>query len=991
MADNLNIKNPSVTEGELDLRTDASGNIVSISGHSIAGGAGGGNVYFGDDEYIQFKTGTTNTFTLTDGVKDTINHIPQIVSTEVSRISYTKNDIDDRLDDKQDKLTFEYDEDNKVSAINGSALAGQGGTTYTPGQYINIDLNNEISVTGVVAADEYSTYSGDWNDVSNSYKTNSGSFLTSEDLTQYSTIEHANDASANAFNQATALIPDVSNFITKDVDNLTNYYKKTQTSSDSELAEAFGSILKYNVTAAAGIEVTTATDAGVKTYGISMTAQPVVTDTRLSGYNGVAAEPDGNVSGLWDVGLTQDMLNTINGKLDSTEAAQTYLEKATYASDSATFLTKTSADNDYAPKTITATVNTLTGASAKWENASNVVATNSANWNAKVDQSVLNDYLTKAQYQTDSATFALKTQLDDYYKKTDTSSKTELNEAFGSKQDNLTQEQLSAISSVSSKLTQDKADTLYAPISVTGDVDTLKSSSGDWNNVSAKLDASVASTTYQTKADMEGYLTKSEASTTYQPTGNYLVANDIIGKLDKSIYANASGNWENTYNVVNQYSAAGTWLTAHQSLTNYYTKSETSGAIELSTEFGKYALKSEIPIVPTKVSDLTDSANYYKTTETSSKNELTTEFTKYLTNTQYNTDSATFALKTDLNDLVSSASITTEADYVMTTAGWKVLTLPGGGMTQVIHDETLTGQGNDANSKLSVAWSALSGNTINSAKSAGSATSALSANKADSAYVSKRLQDSTSGPVIQVGDVTALQNWASSNSSTWDGVTAKLGTAQYANDSATFVTKPDTTQTDLNNNYLIYSTLTGAGTTTGWMPLSANYYSKTEADGRYQKILDMGNYLTTAQYETDSAKFVTSSSNTITGTKQYALTTTGWASVETAYLPLSGGTVSGTTTISGSNFDSTLEVKRAGQDNNYAHIGLNNSRGLSFKAFDDNASTNVQFDMLPNNSNSAIIRVQHNGSAVGNLIPAVTATTTAGLTNDGILHIILES
>jgi len=877
MADNLNIKNPSVTEGELDLRTDASGNIVSISGHSIAGGAGGGNVYFGDDEYIKFKTGTTNTFTLTDGVKDTIDHIPQIVSTEVSRISYTKNDIDDRLDDKQNKLTFEYDEDKKVSAINGSALAGQGGTTYTPGQYINIDSNNEISVTGVVAADEYSTYSGDWNDVSNSYKTNSGNFLTSEALTNYATIEHANDASANAFNQATALIPDVSNFITKDVNDLTNYYSKTQTSSDSELAEAFGSILKYDVTAAAGIEVTTATDAGVKTYGISMTAQPVVTDTRLSGYNGVAAEPDGNVSGLWDVGLTQDMLNTINGKLDSTEAAQTYLEKATYASDSATFLTKTSADNDYAPKTITATVNTLKGASASW------------------------------------------------------------------------------------------------------------------NEVTAKLDASVASTTYQTKEDMVDYLTKSDASTTYQPTGNYLVANDIIGKLDKSIYANASGNWENTYNVVNQYSAAGTWLTAHQSLTNYYTKSETSGAIELSTEFGKYALKSEIPIVPTKVSDLTDSANYYKTTETSSKNELTTEFTKYLTNTQYNTDSATFALKTDLNDLVSSASITTEADYVMTTAGWKVLTLPGGGMTQVIHDETLTGQGNDANSKLSVAWSALSGNTINSAKSAGSATSALSANKADSAYVSKRLQDSTSGPVIQVGDVTALQNWASSNSSTWDGVTAKLGTAQYANDSATFVTKPDTTQTDLNNNYLIYSTLTGAGTTTGWMPLSANYYSKTEADGRYQKILDMGNYLTTAQYETDSAKFVTSSSNTITGTKQYALTTTGWASVETAYLPLSGGTVSGTTTISGSNFDSTLEVKRAGQDNNYAHIGLNNSRGLSFKAFDDNASTNVQFDMLPNNSNSAIIRVQHNGSAVGNLIPAVTATTTAGLTNDGILHIILES
>lgn len=322
-----------------------------------------------------------------------------------------------------------------------------------------------------------------------------------------------------------------------------------------------------------------------------------------------------------------------------------------------------------------------------------------------------------------SATFALKTQLNDYYLKTETSSKSELETAFGNKQDNLTQEQLSAISSVSSKLTQDKADTLYAPISVTGDVDTLKSSSGDWNKVSAKLDTTAFSTvsgnfltehqslddyatvellenvsgklltteqyandsatfltaipdtyalktdipttvaqltdsgnyyqntetsskteisnalntkvdkptsiqtgklvydsdtsawvslpegttiivqgqgsvsanydsqnstytvsllasaenalnavddkidttavaqTYQTKEDMDDYLTKSEASSTYQPKGSYLVADDITGKLDKSIYANASGNWENTYNIVNQYSAAGKWLT----------------------------------------------------------------------------------------------------------------------------------------------------------------------------------------------------------------------------------------------------------------------------------------------------------------------------------------------------------------------------------------------------------------------------------------------
>lgn len=398
----------TATTGENgDVNFNLSANIPTIPGISGINGLSGyynsdtndyiigGCVYVGDNEYIQYKYGTSNTFTVTEKVKDVVDNFTDKVAIQIDAQTYNKEYIDTNLSakqdvlvfagngnkietingsafkvngyvlttayqidknnynnkidylsasvsSKQDKLTFEYDEDNKISAINGSALAE---TTYTPGQYINIDSNNEISVSGLVAINEYSTYSGDWNDVSNSYKTNSGSFLTSEDLTSYSTIEHADNASAYAFNQASALIPDVSNFITKDVNNLTNYYPKTQTSSDSELAYAFSSILKYDVTAAAGIEITTATDAGVKTFGISISAEPVVTDTRLSGYSGVAAEPDGDVSSLWNVGLTQDMLNTINGKLDSSVAAQTYQTKGDYATN--TDLQIVSAGVDY--------------------------------------------------------------------------------------------------------------------------------------------------------------------------------------------------------------------------------------------------------------------------------------------------------------------------------------------------------------------------------------------------------------------------------------------------------------------------------------------------------------------------------------------------------------------------------------------------------------------------------------------------------------------
>lgn len=393
MADKIRHNN-SITNEDFGF---SGGFVTAISGYPIAGagGGGGGGVYVGDNEYIHYKYGTSNTFTVTEKVKDVVDNFTNKVAVQIDAQTYNKEYIDTNLSakqdvlvfagngnkietingsafkvtgyvtttnyqidknnfnkninylsasvsGKQDQLIFEYDEDNKVSAINGSALAE---TTYTPGQYIKIDSNNEISVSGLVSIDEYATYSGDWNDVSESYKTYSGDFLTSEDLTSYSTIEHADNASAYAFNQASALIPDVSNFITKDVNDLTNYYPKTQTSSDIELADAFSSILKYDVTAAAGIEITTATDAGVKTFGISISAEPVVTDTRLSGYNGIAAEPDGDVSGLWNVGLTQDMLNTINGKLDSSIAAQTYQTKGDYATN--TDLQIVSAGVDY--------------------------------------------------------------------------------------------------------------------------------------------------------------------------------------------------------------------------------------------------------------------------------------------------------------------------------------------------------------------------------------------------------------------------------------------------------------------------------------------------------------------------------------------------------------------------------------------------------------------------------------------------------------------
>lgn len=501
-------------------------------------------------------------------------------------------------------------------------------------------------------------------------------------------------------------------------------------------------------------------------------------------------------------------------------------------------------------------------------------------------------------------------------------------------------------------------------------------------SVSSKLDesdfttytATTAPDAFQAKGNylsanaLNGYATQS-----WVEGKNYLVANDIAGKADKTDL---------------QYVSAGVdYVSGH---------------------------------IPTKVTDLTDSADYAK--------------------------------KTDLEGFVTRDGITTQgADYVMTTTGWKVLSLPGGGMTQVIHDITLTGQGNADDNKLGVAWSALSGNTIASALSAGSAT--VAANLGTSSFAD------ITGAINAKADATAISDMltkteAASTYQTKAGMSNYLTTTvasqtyldktTYATDSATFVTssdlvitgdaqyaltttgwakiatpttftgvtttgsisgggvnndtiglltsaenaltdvinkvaKPDTTQTDLNNNYLIYSTLTGAGTTTGWMPLSANYYSKSETNGTF---------VATANIDSTTLSGDGKSVSTKLGVKTDVIATKDY--VNSSFLPTSGGTVSGQLVVSGgSTFDQeNLKLIRSGQ-NGYGRIGLASNGALAVKV-DDSSSNTTQINVAANASYNELIQVQHGGTTAY-LIPAVTANTTAGLTNDGILHIILES
>lgn len=264
-----------------------------------------------------------------------------------------------------------------VTAICGKPLGGTGGTiigqTYTADN-IDIELRtgnvfgltqqfkNSIpsKVTDLTDSSSYATtellgsVSSELKDTFSDYYTKTQAdtiFASASQLSSYLTTAQYNTDSATfaTKNELVTTSGEIESWVTEQgylqaVPD--TYYTKTETSGKDELSAAFDAILEYNVTAAAGIKVTTATDAGITTFGISMTAeQPVITDTTISGYSGIAAALDGNVSGQWNIGLTHDMLATINGKAEKTDL-NNYLTTAQYQTDSATFVTSADITGD---------------------------------------------------------------------------------------------------------------------------------------------------------------------------------------------------------------------------------------------------------------------------------------------------------------------------------------------------------------------------------------------------------------------------------------------------------------------------------------------------------------------------------------------------------------------------------------------------------------------------------------------------------------------
>lgn len=130
-----------------------------------------------------------------------------------------------------------------------NGLNGQGATVnLLEGTGIQITEDGTNYTIGVSADYALKSELPDVTDMATKTWVGNQGYLTSVPDT-YALKTDVEAASANAYNKAVAQIPSVTNFITKDADNLTYYYKKTETSSTSEITNALSTKLDSTVAA----------------------------------------------------------------------------------------------------------------------------------------------------------------------------------------------------------------------------------------------------------------------------------------------------------------------------------------------------------------------------------------------------------------------------------------------------------------------------------------------------------------------------------------------------------------------------------------------------------------------------------------------------------------------------------------------------------------------------------------------------------------------
>ena len=307
---------------------------------------------------------------------------------------YNKQEIDETVNVinelKQDKLTFDYNENSAISAINGSALAGQGGGEgYFPWISGGKEIANTQTLTGDMIVQVLSSFtlSGDHNHFisvkggvyrfpnryeiassiaeTNYFMPQSGmsGYLPISTFSSYTaSIQNNLENNWNYTNSAYSL-------------SINNFHNKLDISAFSAWSAVQEPVLigDTNITA-----ISSKVDSHIQ-WNLSVNAAPVVTDTKLVGDNCVTAHTT-ETSGEWIVGLVQsayEAIDTISGIATDVDILK-------------------NASGNYYPMTGNPS-GFLTShqiiPSSKWEDASDTVQTNSAQWAENTGDTAVNLYV----------------------------------------------------------------------------------------------------------------------------------------------------------------------------------------------------------------------------------------------------------------------------------------------------------------------------------------------------------------------------------------------------------------------------------------------------------------------------------------------------------------------------------------------------------------------------------------------------------------------
>ena len=228
----------------------------------------------------------------------------------------TESYVQSAVSGKQDELTFTYDDDEKITTIDGHGIAGTGGgggsgAVYIPGQYISIQ-NDIISVTGLQPSGDYQP---------------AGDYLTSDDLNGYATEEYVHSEVSGKADKSE--IPSLSGYATEEWVGQQGYLTSvpsefiTETELESELS---GKADVSAIPSVAGLASETYVDqkveeatSGKADVSAIPSLQGYATESWVTQQGYLTEVPAGYVTSgdLSSYATTEDVESATSGKMDS--------------------------------------------------------------------------------------------------------------------------------------------------------------------------------------------------------------------------------------------------------------------------------------------------------------------------------------------------------------------------------------------------------------------------------------------------------------------------------------------------------------------------------------------------------------------------------------------------------------------------------------------------------------------------------------------------